>query len=210
MDTPLEMGPGGPGGRWENPVFALELDMAAASGPLVALSAAPPRAAINLRATEGLLPEIERTYGVRPPTVPNTWTASADGARLALWLGPDEWLLAAPDGAASGVEAAIRDARANDGWLGVCDVSHNYTTLVLRGPRARLVLSKGCALDLHPRGPLQSGTCAQTTMARTRVLLRITEEADTIELWVRNSFARYMAAWLLDAMAGIAHEPRDF
>jgi len=27
---------------------------------------------------------------------------------------------------------------------------------------------------------------------------------------VRNSFARYMAAWLLDAMTGVVHEPADF
>lgn len=204
---------GGPGGRWENPLFALELAMASASGPHVALSSTAPRMAVTLRATEGLLPEIERAFGVRPPVTPNTWTASADGRRLALWLGPDEWLLVAPDGSAPAVESAIRETRTNDGWLAVTDTSHNYSTLVLSGPRARLVLSRGCALDLHPR-TLPAGRCVQTTLARTRVLLRITEDGpegtDAIEIWVRNSFARYAAAWLLDAMTGVEHEPADF
>ncbi|MBB4286266.1 sarcosine oxidase subunit gamma [Roseospira goensis] len=205
--------PGGPGGRWESPLYPLERAMAAASGPLVTLSSTLPRTALTLRATEGLLPEIGRLYGVTPPTTPNTWTASADGRRLALWLGPDEWLLVAPDGTAPALEAAIRETRANDGWLGVTDTSHTYTTLVLTGPRARLVLSKGCTLDLHPRA-IGAGACVQTLLARTRVLLRFTDDgpdrADAIEVWVRNSFARYTVAWLLDAMTGIAAEPGDF
>ncbi len=210
---------GGAGGRWESPLHVMEGAMARLSGPPAALSGMPPRAAVTLRAAEGMLAEVGRVFGVTPPTTPNTWTASADGCRVAIWLGPDEWLLVGPDGLAPGLDAAIREARTNDPRLAVTDTSHNYTTLVLAGPRARLVLSKGCALDLDPRGPLKPGTCAQTTVGRSRALLRFTVEgpggsgpggSDAIELWVRNSFARYMAAWLLDAMTGVVHEPADF
>jgi sarcosine oxidase subunit gamma len=209
----LEYGPGGPGGRWESPLYPLELAMAAAGGPLVMLSSGAARTVLNLRATEGMLPEIGKAFGVQPPTVPNTWVASPDGRRLALWLGPDEWLLVAPDGSARALDRAIREAPINDPWLSVSDLSHNYTVLVLAGPRARLVLSKGCPLDLHPRA-LKAGACVQTTVGRTRAILRVTgdgpEGGDAIEIWVRNSFARYTAAWLIDAMAGIDHEPSDF
>ncbi len=220
---------GGAGGRWESPLHVMEGAMARLSGPPAALSGMPPRAAVTLRAAEGMLAEVGRVFGVAPPTTPNTWTASADGCRVAIWLGPDEWLLVGPDGLAPGLDAAIREARTNDPRLAVTDTSHNYTTLVLAGPRARLVLSKGCALDLDPRGPLKPGTCAQTTVGRSRALLRFIVEgpggsgpggsgpggsgpggSDAIELWVRNSFARYMAAWLLDSMTGVVHEPADF
>ncbi|KAA5607447.1 sarcosine oxidase subunit gamma [Roseospira marina] len=214
----IDYGPGGPGGRWENPLYPLARAMAAASGPLVRLGTTPARSVQNLRATEGMLADIGTRLGVQPPTTPNTWTASPDGHRIAMWLGPDEWLLVGPDGTAPAVEATIRDARVNDPWLSVCDLSHMYTTLVLTGPRARLVLSKGCPLDLHPR-VLGSGACVQTLLGRTRAVLRVTDGegpngqqggADAIEIWVRNSIARYTAAWLIDAMTGIAHEPGDF
>jgi len=209
----LDYGPGGPGGRWESPLYPLELAMAAASGPLATLSSSAARSVLNLRATKGMLPAIGESFGVQPPTAPNTWAASADGRRVAMWLGPDEWLLVAPDGAAPRVDAAIREARVNDPWLSVCDLSHTYTALVLAGPRARLALSKGCPLDLHPR-VLKAGACVQTTLGRNRVLLRVTEEGpegrDAIEIWARNSFARYTAAWLIDAMTGLETEVSDF
>jgi|GEM_PF-133465 len=204
---------GGPGGRWENPLYVLDREMRSVGGDHARLTHTPARAVINLRAGEGSLAEVGRVFGVMPPTTPNTWAASADGRRLALWLGPDEWLLVAPDGSAPRIECGIRDTRPNDGWLSVVDLGHQYATLMLSGRRARLVLSKGCRLDLHPRGPLQPGACVQTDLARARVLLRFDRAlagGDAIEIWVRNSFARYAALWLIDALRDLDHEPADF
>jgi sarcosine oxidase subunit gamma len=81
----------------------------------------------------------------------------------------------------------------------VVDVSAARTTLELAGPRARDVLEHGCALDLHPRafGP---GQCAQTLLAKANVVLHQVDDAPTYRLLVRPSFARYLVAWLLDAM----------
>ncbi len=80
------------------------------------------------------------------------------------------------------------------------DVSANRTTLELRGPRARELLEFGCPIDLHPRvfGP---GRCAQTLLARANVLIwHVADEPeDTWRLFVRPSFAAYVAAWLADA-----------
>lgn len=36
-------------------------------------------------------------------------------------------------------------------------------------------------------------------VAKTQVVLAQTDDAPTYRLWVRTSFARYLAAWLLDA-----------
>jgi sarcosine oxidase subunit gamma len=57
------------------------------------------------------------------------------------------------------------------------------------------VLSRGCALDLHPR--VFTGRCAQTLVARTQAVL--VEESGEFLVLVRSSFAGYLGEWLLDA-----------
>ena len=116
------------------------------------------------------------------PTVPNTMSRYRDGT--ALWLGPDEWLVVGAD--AQGV-----------------DVSAQYTTIVLTGPAVLDVLAHGCALDLERFGP---GTCAQTMLARANVILAALS-ADEMRIHVRASFARYLAAWLLDAAQELSQDP---
>ena len=61
------------------------------------------------------------------------------------------------------------------------------------GPRARDVLAKGCALDLHPRA-FGTGRCAQTLLGRARSILeQLADEPLTYGMLVRNSFAAYVA-----------------
>lgn len=159
------------------------------------------RSVINLRgdaSDDGFMTAMDETLSVKLPSAANRWTG--DDRRAAIWLGPDEWLIVGPDGEAAAVEEAIRKARPEDPWLSVVDVSHNYTALLLSGMGVRELLAKGCPLDLHPRA-FGAHDCAQTILARTRVLLRAMDDQRSIEVWVRNSFAGYMARWLLDASA---------
>lgn len=176
-----------------------DMKLEEAGGALVRLAQAAPCALVNLRGRPGdddFAAAVEGAVGLGLPKGPNRWSGGNGSAIV--WLGPDEWLIMAPKGQAADIESGLRSARAGDPWLSVVDVSHNYTGLVLTGTKAREVLAKGCPLDLHPRhfGP---GDCAQTLVAKSRALLRATG-TDTIEIWVRNSFARYFAAWLVDAM----------
>ena len=99
----------------------------------------------------------------------------------------------------------LTDALGDPRWrVSIVDVSANRTTLELRGPRARELLEFGCPIDLHPRvfGP---GRCAQTLLARANVLIwHVADEPeDTWRLFVRPSFAAYVAAWLADAADGL-------
>jgi sarcosine oxidase subunit gamma len=134
--------------------------------------------------------------GFELPGEPNT--VAGDERLAALWLGPDEWLVV---GLAD--ETELREALAPVGGS-VVDVSANRTTLELRGPRARELLEFGCPIDLHPRvfGP---GRCAQTLLARANVLIwHVADEPEaTWRLFVRPSFAAYVAAWLADAADGL-------
>ena len=71
-------------------------------------------------------------------------------------------------------------------------------------PRVRELLEFGCPIDLHPRvfGP---GRCAQTLLARANVLIWHVADGpeDTFRLFVRPSFAAYVAAWIADAADGL-------
>ncbi len=177
--------------------------LAAASNDAVRLELVPPRAVLNIRgqATERFAGAVEGVFGVAPPLEPNRWAGTRD--RAAIWLGPDEWLLLASDGVSRAIEQGLREVCAEEPRLAVTDVSHNYTTLRLSGSCARELLAKGCALDLHP-SVFDAGACAQTLLARTRLILRAVDDA--IELWIRNSFASYTAQWLLDAVSEFRQE----
>ncbi|WP_214416017.1 sarcosine oxidase subunit gamma [Sphaerisporangium fuscum] len=137
--------------------------------------------------------DIAFALGVPLPTEPGT-CASGEGADL-LWLGPDEWLVVGAPGDEY-LEARLR-AAAGTRHAAVTDVSAHRTTVRLAGPRARDVLAHGCAVDLHPRvfGP---GRCVQTMLARAQVVLAAREDED-FRIFVRSSFAGYLADWLLDA-----------
>jgi sarcosine oxidase, subunit gamma len=127
------------------------------------------------------------------PTTPNT--AWEEGPRAALWLGPDEWLVLGPPGAGADIVGEI-DAALEGAHRSVVDASANRVALELSGPRAKEVLSKGCAIDLHPRA-WRPGMCAQTMLARAQVILH--ERSDTTGILVRPSFADYLVDWLIDA-----------
>ncbi|MEU0966746.1 sarcosine oxidase subunit gamma family protein [Streptomyces sp. NPDC005917] len=134
--------------------------------------------------------------GLQLPLEPNTVVHAGEVA--AVWLGPDEWLVVGRPGTERELESRIRSAAGAEP-VAVTDVSAQRTTLLVGGRHARDLLSHGCALDLHPRafGP---GRCAQTTLARTQVVL-VARDESRAGFWVlvRSSFAGYLVDWLLDA-----------
>jgi sarcosine oxidase, subunit gamma len=134
--------------------------------------------------------------GAPLPTTPNT-TAVAGDVEV-LWMGPDEWLVVAPDGA-DGLLASLEQAVDTE-HATVVDVSDQRTAIDVAGPDARDLLLKGCALDLHPRA-FGAGRCAQTLLARAQVVLVQRSDEPAYRLFVRASFAAYLGEWLLDAAA---------
>ena len=141
---------------------------------------------------------VGRTLGAELPTTPCTFVKGSEAELL--WLGPDEWLIVAGPGEATGLSAALR-AAIGDTHGTLTDVSAQRTTLDLTGPLTRDILARGCAIDLHPQVS-PPGTCVQTLLARTGIVLQV-RAGDTaaVRLLVRSSFAGYLAAWLADACA---------
>ena len=117
-----------------------------------------------------------------------------------LWLGPDEWLLIAPEGTGAQLQATVVQALGEEHGS-VVDVSGHRTIIEITGPKTRELLAKGCALDLHRRS-FAADQCAQTMLARAGVVL-VCRDAERPTFWilVRASFARYLADWLTDAAA---------
>ncbi|MGJ5749021.1 sarcosine oxidase subunit gamma [Streptomyces puniciscabiei] len=169
-----------------------------ASRGAIRLAELPCLAQVNVRldAKGPAADAVGLALGLQLPLEPNTVVHAGD--MTAVWLGPDEWLVVGLPGAERDLESRIRSA-AGDEPVAVTDVSAQRTTLLVGGPRARDLLAHGCALDLHPRafGP---GRCAQTTLARTQVVL-VARDEPRAGFWilVRSSFAGYLVDWLLDA-----------
>ena len=164
----------------------------------VMLGESPIRGLLVLRgdgASAGFRSAVAGVLGLDPVVEPSTAARRRDVSML--WLGPDEWLVVAPDRRVDRIERTLRDALEGQ-HAALTDVSHSRTVLALSGPDARAVLAKGCPLDLHPRafGP---GRCAQSRLAKCQALIHQTDEAPAFEIYVHRSFAQYAWTWLEDA-----------
>ena len=131
----------------------------------------------------------QETLGVRPPTAPNTVASAGD--RSILWLGPDEWLFIGPAPAAD-LKKALTGIHS-----AVVDVTSSRKALVVSGERAEEILGRAATLDFSLQA-FAVGTCAQTNIARTQGIIW-RRGAQEFVLYVRSSFAAYLAAWLEDA-----------
>lgn len=125
--------------------------------------------------------------------------AEAATGRAALWLGPDERLLLAPDGAGESVAAALEAALAGHPHS-LVDVSHRQVALRIAGSKASELLASGCPLDLDPAA-FPAGMCTRTVLARAEVVLwRSSPEEYHLE--TGRSFSGYVLEWLREAERG--------
>jgi len=173
--------------------------LSAATRGDIAMREVPFVAQVNFRADPndaGLMQRLASTLGFALPVVPNTTTAK--DTRRALWLGPDEWLVVGPDGQQETLVQALRNGL-NGAFGSIVDLSAHRTVLEIRGVGARALLRHGVPIDLDERS-FGSGRCAQTLLAKAQVIIERREE-QAFHIFVRVSFASYVADWLLDAAA---------
>jgi sarcosine oxidase subunit gamma len=177
------------------------VSLSAATRGDVLLREVPYLAQVNFRADPndaGIMQRLASTLGFALPAVPNT--VSADGDRRSLWLGPDEWLLVGPDGMQDAFQDALRGGLAG-AFGSIVDVSANRTVLEVGGPKARELLAHGVSIDLDVRS-FGSDRCTQTLLAKAHVIIERREES-AFHIYVRTSYASYLADWLLDAARGL-------
>jgi sarcosine oxidase subunit gamma len=134
---------------------------------------------------------VARIVGAEPPRIANT--AVDAGARRIMWMGPNEWLIVAPNGEAGSLVSQLRrEFGANH--ASAVDVSESRTVITLAGPKAREFLARGVTLDLHPRA-FKVGQCAQTGMSRCNILLHLIDDRPSFDIYVLKSFADYLWQW---------------
>lgn len=144
--------------------------------PLVSVS---PRAGARERVSEILQAQLGAP-------LPEHGRFTLAGSVLVLWAGPELWMVA---GAEEGRRVDLAPfAGALAPHAAVVDQDHGRAIVQLSGPRARDVLARLCAVDVHPRsfGP---GRVAATRMAHVGALLAQIDDAPTFDIHVMRSFA---------------------
>jgi sarcosine oxidase subunit gamma len=137
------------------------------SGGAVALAPLPPQARFILRGRPAAIAAAAGPLGLALPVV--ACRAAVSGERAALWLGPDEWLLLAPErdgpALAEALEAAMRGMP-----HALVEVGHRQSGLTVSGPRAAVALNAGCPLDFDPDA-FPIGMCTRTVLAKAEIVL---------------------------------------
>jgi sarcosine oxidase subunit gamma len=167
------------------------MNIMTAQFPLVTITELAPATRIALRLAEPAA--ASGALGLELPA--RIGARAVGGARSALCLGPDEWLVEAPAADAAALTAALAELAARQP-LSAVEVSDREITLAIEGPAAVDLLATGCPRDLA-RMPVGSG--ARTVFDTAQVVL--TREAeDRFHLIVWRSFAPHVRA-LLDLAA---------
>jgi sarcosine oxidase subunit gamma len=154
----------------------------------------PPAARFILRGGAGVVSAAGGAMGLVIDRTP--CRASQAGTRAALWHGPDEYLLLAPEPEAHTLQRALEQIL-DDAAHSLVDVSHRQMGLAIAGPQAADILNSGCPLDLDPAA-FPVGMCTRTVLAKADIVLwRTAPDAFRIEVW--RSFADYVARYLAEA-----------
>lgn len=140
---------------------------------------------------------LSEAFAIAWPSAPNT--AAGSGPRI-LWLAPDTWAIVGLSYAAVREQAAkALGARLHH----LSDVSEGRVVFCIRGALARIVLNKGCSLDLHP-DVLAPGHCAQSLLAQVPILIEPlvegTPAAAAYRVYADISYAKFLRTWFADAV----------
>lgn len=157
----------------------------------ISLTPAKPMERVALRADNSAITGIEKALGLVLPKSPKT-SVSKNG-KTALWIGPDEWLLLANEGASLTQEFAKLKSK----LFSAVDVSHRNTAIQISGDSAINVLNSGCpqnfSLDAFP-----IGACSRTVFGKAEVVLWRTGPSEVhLECW--RSFSDYVWKFLVDS-----------
>jgi sarcosine oxidase subunit gamma len=149
----------------------------------------------SVRGDDAAAEIIGRTFGVALPR--EACRAATSGDRAALWLGPDEWLLIAPDGEAARLMAAMGEAL-GEAPASLVEISDRQVAIEVAGEKAAEAINAFNALDLDAHA-FPVGMCTRTLFGKAEIVLwRTAPEAFRVEVW--RSFAPYVQGCLGEAI----------
>jgi len=164
------------------------------TAPAVRLTPLPRFGKLIVRGSEEAVAAIGRGFGIALPRT--ACRATAQDGHAALWLGPDEWLLIAPEGELEAIASAI-ESSLGDIPGSVVDVSDRNVAIEVAGPKAAEAINAFNALDLD-EAAFPVGTCTRTLFAKAETVLWRTRP-DTFHIEVWRSFAPYVRGLLEEA-----------
>jgi sarcosine oxidase subunit gamma len=155
----------------------------------------PPLTRFIVRGGDAVVSAMGSAFGVELPR--QACRATGDGARAALWLGPDEWLLLASDAEHDAIELYLTSVTTVTPGSAV-DISDRQVGITLAGVRATDALTAFMPLDLDPAA-FPVGMCTRTIFGKAEIVLW-RREAQTFRIEVWRSFAPYLLACLDEAL----------
>jgi sarcosine oxidase subunit gamma len=129
-------------------------------------------------------------------------TAEHSAARL----GPNEWLLIAPDGDADVIAGQI-EAALNGRFFSLVDIGHRNVGIAVSGPRAADVLNSGCPLDLA-QAAFPTGMATRTLLGKAEIVLMRLDDMPTYQVECWRSFSAYVHDYLQEAAREFAPSSR--
>lgn len=145
----------------------------------VTITELPPTTRVALRLADPAVIHLPTVVGTR----------DVQGARTALCLGPDEWLIEAPETERA---ALLGDLAQIPGPHSAVEVSDREITYSLEGPAVLTLLATGAPRDL---AAMPVGTGARTVFDTAQVVL-VRDADDRFRLTVWRSFAPHVRALL--------------
>lgn len=137
--------------------------------------------------------------GLTLPDIPNTTNTFEHG--IAIWMGPDEWLLRSnsdPADASWQTWLGQLEEKLDSVHSALVDVSDYYTVFEMTGVHASEILARGCPLDLSDVAG-NPASCTQTRIGNAAVLLlpllTAADDQPVLVGWsaqVRWSYADYL------------------
>ncbi|MFG1426772.1 sarcosine oxidase subunit gamma [Roseixanthobacter glucoisosaccharinicivorans] len=121
-------------------------------------------------------------------------TCSGTPGRFAARLGPDEWLIVAPEAEGAQVCAELEQGLAGR-FFSLVDVGSRNCGIRVAGPHARDVLNAGIALDLADTA-FPAGSATRTLLGKADVVLVRATQEDSFQVECWRSFAPYVHTYL--------------
>ncbi|MEN0041079.1 MAG: sarcosine oxidase subunit gamma family protein [Pseudomonadota bacterium] len=169
----------------DNPVSGKR---AASDGVLV--ETAPSASRMSLRATPRGVTAMQKSLGITLPR--EIGTSKTKTGRVAMCLGPDEWLVVDTKNANTSMVPTSRSKE-----FSATDVSHRNVAFNVSGNHAAECLNAGCPRDLS-LATFPKGSSARTVIGKAEVVIhRSANDMFRVECW--RSFAPYLFAFLKDA-----------
>jgi heterotetrameric sarcosine oxidase gamma subunit len=155
----------------------------------ITVARAAPAIRLNVRADTHAAATVGMALGVLLGSAP--CRAVITRQRTALWLGPDEWLVLAPETDQALLQQIVPVPAS------IVDVSHGLAGIDVIGPRAAWCINAFNALDLDPSAfPVTA--CTRTVFGKAQIVLW-RAGADAFRIETARSFAPYVWACLDEA-----------